>query len=92
LTDFSPQISNDSKSFILKRKQGVIRFKGGFENRVGKGTFTFEGDADYVEFLAKQGIEDAPDALLFSLFFANEDEDKVIENLQALQKLGLAYV
>lgn len=88
--DFSPAISKTSKEFALEKKFGTVNFKGAFANRIGSGSFIFEPSETYRAHLAEQGIKDAPDALLFRLFFGWDDEDETVENLKALQELGLS--
>ena len=52
--DFKGLGSNGSQTFKLKREAGTINFSGSFSEGRGSGTFVFQPDATFLNFLAKK--------------------------------------
>lgn len=87
-SEFSPEVSSSSTSFSLNRKAGSLNFTGSFSGKKGEGDFEFKGSESYQSELKSKGIKTIPEDLLFRLFF-KKSHDRYIENLIALQDLGL---
>lgn len=86
--DFTPEISQTVNEFRLKKQSGSLVFSGKFADQKGAGKFSFEADVSYREELTEQGINDAPDATLFRLFFA-KNQQGILSNLKKMNELDI---
>ncbi len=87
LQEFDEHVTSQTTDFKWTRGPGTLSFHGQFVSVIGEGTFRFVGSKQYQSQLKRQGIEDAPEALLFRLFFVGDNEAREVKNLQQLQEL-----
>ncbi|MFK8103947.1 MAG: M56 family metallopeptidase [Saprospiraceae bacterium] len=73
----------ETGTFNLTRGAGTLVLQGGFAkmNAMGEGTFSFKINADFVNYLQKEGLGKPNDQQGLSLFFGNIDQ-KFVQRLK----------
>ena len=66
-----------NQSFRIEREAGVLHLNGSLLNGKGQGTFKFESNENFVNFLKEEGFVDFNDKNVFQLFFRNKDKDYI---------------